>query len=248
MYPSDLTDAEWTLIEPFFQRPDPRGNSGKYAKRAIINAILYVVQGGIQWRMLPKDFPPWDTVYDHFRRLNQRGVWQQALDALNQRSRRRQGKINHPSYAIIDSQSVKTQYASDERGYDGGKKSKGVNATSSPIPWVTYSAWSSMVPIAKIASKARACVGLSSINCRLSKLSPRTRAIRGRPSTLCKTGLTDASILLASQPLASKSSPSDGSSNAPSLGWEAIGAWPRTLKYAPTQRKTWSALPCSKLR
>jgi putative transposase len=124
MYPSDLTDKEWALIEPFFRRPDPRGNRGKYAKRDIVNAILYVVQGGIQWRMLPKDFPPWDTVYNHFRRLNQRGVWQQALDALTQESRRRQGKVLHPSYAIIDSQSVKTQYASDARGIDGGKKNQ----------------------------------------------------------------------------------------------------------------------------
>ena len=125
MYPSDLSDAEWQLIEPFFRRPDPRGNQGKHAKRDIINAILYVVYGGIQWRMLPKEFPPWGTVYDHFRRLNQRGVWQQALEALNQHSRRRQGRHLHPSYAIIDSQSVKTQYASDERGIDGGKKVKG---------------------------------------------------------------------------------------------------------------------------
>ena len=125
MYPSDLTDKEWAFIEPFFRRPDPRGNRGKYAKRDIVNAILYVVQGGIQWRMLPKDLQPWDTVYNHFRRLNQRGVWQQALDALTQESRRRQGKVLHPSYAIIDSQSVKTQYASDARGIDGGKKIKG---------------------------------------------------------------------------------------------------------------------------
>ena len=104
-----------------FERPDPRGNQGQHAKRDIVNAILYVVQGGIQWRMLPKEFPPWNTVYDHFRRFNQRGVWQQALDALNQQSRRRHGKWRHPSYAIIDSQSVKTQYASDERGVDAGK-------------------------------------------------------------------------------------------------------------------------------
>jgi putative transposase len=124
MYPSDLNDAEWQLIEPFFQRSDPRGNKGKHAKRDIINAILYVVYGGIQWRMLPKEFPPWGTVYDHFRRLNKRGVWQQALDALNQHSRSRQGRHLHPSYAIIDSQSVKTQYASDERGIDGGKKNQ----------------------------------------------------------------------------------------------------------------------------
>jgi putative transposase len=69
MYPSDLTDKEWELLAPFFQRSDPRGNPGKFAKRDIVNAILYVTKGGIQWRMMPKDFPPWDTVYDHFRRL-----------------------------------------------------------------------------------------------------------------------------------------------------------------------------------
>ena len=125
MYPSDLSDAEWQLIEPFFRRPDPRGNQGKHAKRDIINAILYVVYGGIQWRMLPKEFPPWgvpSTII--FVGSTQRGVWQQALDALTQQSRRRQGRHVHPSHAIVDSQSVKTQYASDERGIDGGKKNQ----------------------------------------------------------------------------------------------------------------------------
>lgn len=134
MYPSDLSDEEWELLAPFFQRPDPRGNPGKYAKRDIVNAILYVTKGGIQWRMLPHDFPPWDTVYDHFRRLNKRGVWEQVLDSLNRLHRQRQGRTPEPSYAIIDSQSIKTQYASEERGIDGGKKkSKAVNAMSLPI-------------------------------------------------------------------------------------------------------------------
>ena len=125
MYPSDLSDEEWALLAPFFQRPDPRGNPGKYANRAIVNAMLYVTKGGIQWRMMPTDFPPWDTVYDHFRRLNKRGVWEQALDTLNACHRQGQGRTPEPSYAIIDSQSVKTQYASNERGIDGGKKVKG---------------------------------------------------------------------------------------------------------------------------
>ena len=61
-YPSDLTDPEWALIAGFFDRPDPRGNPGKYAKREVVKAILYVVKGGIPWRMLPLDFPPWDPV------------------------------------------------------------------------------------------------------------------------------------------------------------------------------------------
>ena len=124
-YPSDVTDAEWALLAPFFARPDPRGNPGQYAKRDVVNAIFYVVKGGIPWRLLPLDFPPWDTVYDHYRRWNQRGVWEQALDALNEQARQKQGKHKHPTYALVDSQSVKTQYASQDRGIDGGKKIKG---------------------------------------------------------------------------------------------------------------------------
>jgi putative transposase len=121
-YPSDLSDQQWDLIAHFFDRPDPRGNPGKFEKREIVNAILYVLKGGISWRMMPHDFPPWDTVYDHFRRWNDRGVWEQALADLNKKARRKQGKEQTPSYCLIDSQSVKTVYASDERGIDGGKK------------------------------------------------------------------------------------------------------------------------------
>ena len=110
-YPSDVSDEEWALLAPFFARPDPRGNPGQYAKRDVVNAIFYVVKGGIPWRMLPLDFPPWDTVYDHYRRWNQRGVWEQALDALNEQARHKQGKHKHPTYALVDSQSVKTQYS-----------------------------------------------------------------------------------------------------------------------------------------
>ena len=124
MYPSDLSDEEWELLAPFFQRPDPRGNPGKYAKRDIVNAILYVTKGGDPVADAAHDFPPLDTVYDHFRRLNKRGVWEQVLDSLNRLHRQRQGRTPEPSYAIIDSQSIKTQYASEERGIDGGKKSQ----------------------------------------------------------------------------------------------------------------------------
>ena len=124
-YPSGLTDEDWGLLAPFFARPDPRGNPGTYEKWDVINAILYVVKGGIPWRMLPLDFPPWDTVYDHYRRWNQRGVWEQALDALNERARHKQGKNKPPPYVLVDSQSVTTQYASQDRGTDGKKKIKG---------------------------------------------------------------------------------------------------------------------------
>ena len=128
-YPSDVTDKEWEEVEHYFGRSDPRGARSKHSKRAILNGILYVVRGGIQWRMMPKDLPPWQTVYNHFWRLNERGVWEEISEILNCKVREKVGKSPKPSYGIIDSQSVKTQYSGSDRGYDGGKKNKGSEAT-----------------------------------------------------------------------------------------------------------------------
>ena len=80
------------------------------------NAILYVLKSGCQWRMLPHDFTPWQTVYDYYRRWNQREFWQAILDSLNTRTRVKQGKKPSPSDTIVDSQSVKTQYDCKELG------------------------------------------------------------------------------------------------------------------------------------
>jgi putative transposase len=96
-----------------------------HPRKLIVDAILYLVRSGCQWRMLPNDFPPWQTVYDHFSRWNKRGVWEWALDRLNAIRRQQSGRSASPSYGIVDSQSVKTEYASEERGIDGGKKVKG---------------------------------------------------------------------------------------------------------------------------
>ncbi len=108
MYQSNLSDQQWSEIEHFFRRSDPRGAKSIHSKQTIVNAILYVVETGCQWRLLPHDFPPWQTVYDHYRRWNQRGIWQEVLDFLNARTRVKQGKKAFPSDAIVDSQSVKT--------------------------------------------------------------------------------------------------------------------------------------------
>ena len=124
MYLSDLTDNQWNLIKHYLERPDPRGAVSKYSKRAIVNAIFYVIRAGVQWRMLPKDMPPWESVYDHFRRLRERGVLDQILIDLNKRHRIEVGRNPNPSYGLIDAQSIKTQYRGSERGYDGGKKNK----------------------------------------------------------------------------------------------------------------------------
>jgi putative transposase len=124
-YPSDLTDAEWERIQQHFEPKDRRGSAHIHPRRVIVNAILYVIKSGCQWRMLPNDFPKWKTVYHHFSRWSKRGVWEAALDQVNATYRKTQGRKASPSYGIIDSQSVKTQYASEDRGIDGGKKVKG---------------------------------------------------------------------------------------------------------------------------
>ena len=86
-YPSDLSDAQWQKIEPLFARSDPRGARSKFPKRRVVEAILYRLREACRWRALPHDFPPWDTVYDHWRRWQKRGVWPQAVRVLNTRWR-----------------------------------------------------------------------------------------------------------------------------------------------------------------
>src|SRR3569833_1602642 len=99
-YPSDLKDKEWTRIESYFEPHGVGGRKPVHSKRSIVNAVLYVVKSGCQWRMLPKDFPPWKTVYDHFRRWNLRGVWEQALDELNREHRTQAKKMPIPVTAL----------------------------------------------------------------------------------------------------------------------------------------------------
>jgi putative transposase len=123
-YPTDLTDKQWELIEPIFKAYLGKyGNRAKWGKRVLVNAVLYVTKTGCQWRMLPNDFPPCWTVYDFFRRMKIKGIWEQVNALLVRKTREKAGKSPHPSYGLIDSQSAKTTGASEERGIDGGKKS-----------------------------------------------------------------------------------------------------------------------------
>ena len=126
-YPSDLSDRQWQRLEPFFERPDLRGARSKYPKRRVVEAVLYRLREGCRWRALPHDFPPWDTVYDHGRRWQKRGVWQEAVAVLGTRWREvALGRARRtPPHAILDSQAVKTAAEGEERGLHGGKKVKG---------------------------------------------------------------------------------------------------------------------------
>ncbi len=83
MYDSDLSEEERQLIKHHFEPKDNRRAKPKHAKSDIVNAILYINKTGAQWRLLPKDFPPWKTVYDHYSQWNRRGVWEAALDELS---------------------------------------------------------------------------------------------------------------------------------------------------------------------
>lgn len=123
-YPSDVNDNEWLEIQDFFESEHP-GRPWKYARRDIYNAIRYVQRSGCQWRMLPKEFPPWSVVYITFYRLSMRGVWQKIQDHLREKVREKCEKNPCPSVAIIDTQSVKTVQKGKQRGYDAHKKVKG---------------------------------------------------------------------------------------------------------------------------
>ena len=107
-YPTDLTDKEWSIIEPLIPPARPGGRPRSADMREVLNAIFYVLRGGIPWRMLPHDLPPWKTVYHYFRAWRIEGVWEDINEVLRERVRAQQGRDPTPSAAIIDSQSVRT--------------------------------------------------------------------------------------------------------------------------------------------
>ena len=123
-YPSDLTDAEWAKVAPLLPGQARTGRRRVVDLREILNAIRYMVRSGCEWRMLPIHFPPWQTVYGWFRRLNRLLLFRTIHDIELMRDRARAGRAE-PSAAILDSQTVKAPAAHGSRGFDGAKKTVG---------------------------------------------------------------------------------------------------------------------------
>ena len=122
-YPSDLSDGQWDLAQSLLPTKSG-GRPRAVATRDILDAYFYLLRGGVSWRMLPHDFPPWQTVYSQVRRWKLDGVWETLHDRLRDEVRLAEGRPTQPSAAALDSQTVKSADHPGIRGYDAGKKNQ----------------------------------------------------------------------------------------------------------------------------
>jgi len=134
MYPSDLTDKQWSRLAPLLNEPRGERHAGgrprKHEQRRVVDALLYVVKTGCQWRQLPSNFPPWKTVHEHFRSWRDSGVWERVGQTLREQGRKAGGRNATPTVAIIDSQSAKTALKGGGAATTRARRSRAARGTS----------------------------------------------------------------------------------------------------------------------
>ena len=130
-YATDLTDAQWALIEPQLPPPKPRGRRRLYPRREIFNALLYLDRTGCQWRLLPHDFPPYRSVFGSFTQWKQDGTLERLHDVLVLKVRVAHGREPEPSVGVVDSQSVKGNEKGGVPHEKGGRKPRSVVTSTS---------------------------------------------------------------------------------------------------------------------
>jgi putative transposase len=135
-YPSDLSDPEWQILSALLPEPSGPGRPRTRNLREILNAIFYLLRSGCAWRMLPRDFPPFQTVYYYFRKWRQDGTWEEIHEALRDRLRVQEGREASPSAAILDSQTVKTTEKGGPAATTRARKFKAASATFWSTLWV----------------------------------------------------------------------------------------------------------------
>ena len=183
-YPSDLTDDEWTLVEPFIPPAKPGGGKRRTDMRAVMNGVMYILSTGCQWRYLPKDFPPRSTVHNYFVWWQCDGVLDRIHHALYVECRERAEREASPTACIIDSQSVKSAEkggpASIRMATMQAKRSRVRSAIFSSIRWVCCCMPSSIPPASRIAMAASCCWPRYSVSFHSSKSCLPTAPIEGR--------------------------------------------------------------------
>lgn len=135
-YPTDLTDGQWALVVPFVPPAKPGGRTQTTDPRQVVDAIFYALRAGCAWRLLPREFPPWQTVYRYLRAWERDGTWHWVHEALRRAVRTKAGRHPDPSVGVVDSQSAKTT----ERGEPGASTPPSAWSAESATSWRTPSA------------------------------------------------------------------------------------------------------------